>query len=255
MSTVLCGAVGFFIRFAAHRAWAYTHVMDRAVVLVSGGLDSAVTLALARQSGYECYALTCMYGQRHKIEVDAACRLASAISVARHLVVNVDLGAIGGSALTDHTLQVPRSSDQAVDRVPITYVPARNTILLSIALAWAEVVGAFDIFIGVHRADAGGYPDCRRQFIDAFEYMANQATAAAVHGPARFRIHAPLIDMTKAQIVQKGVELGIDLGLTRSCYDPDPEGRSCGLCLACRLRLDAFSKLGLEDPIPYRAPR
>ncbi|MDH7599273.1 MAG: 7-cyano-7-deazaguanine synthase QueC [Sedimentisphaerales bacterium] len=223
--------------------------MAKAVVLLSGGLDSATVLAIARHQGFECHALTCLYGQRHGLEVEAARQVARSLDAAEHLVIRVDLGAIGGSALTDWQIHVPDGPAQ--QGVPITYVPARNTVLLALALAWAEAIGAFDIFIGVHAVDAGGYPDCRQAFIQAFEDLANVATAAAVQGLGRFRIHAPLINMTKAQIIRKGLELGVDYRLTRSCYRPDPKGRSCGRCLACRVRLDAFAELGLEDGIPY----
>lgn len=228
--------------------------MAKAVVLLSGGLDSATALAVAKESGYECYALTCLYGQRHRVEVEAASAVARSMYVARHLVLTVDLGAIGGSALTDRCMDVPRNEGiEDLQGVPVTYVPARNTILLAIALGWAEVIGGFDIFIGVHHTDGGGYPDCRPQFIRAFEQLANQATATAVEGKGRFRIHAPLLDMTKAQVIQTGLRLGVDYSLTRSCYDPDADGASCGRCLACRTRLDAFASLGLRDPIPYRS--
>jgi len=220
-------------------------------VLLSGGLDSATTLAYAKAEGLDCYALTCLYGQRHRVEVEAARNVARALGVSAHLVVTVDLGSIGGSALTDRGIQVPRGPGQ-VEGIPVTYVPARNTVLLAIALAWAEVLEAFDIFIGVHMADAGGYPDCTQGFIKAFEDLANLATAAAVEGRGRFRIHAPFVHMTKAEIIAKGLQLHLDYSLTRSCYDPDPQGLSCGQCLACQMRLRAFAELGLADPIPYR---
>ena len=225
----------------------------KAVVLLSGGLDSATTLAIAGQGGFECFALTCLYGQRHDVEVEASRRIASAMEVAEHRVMTIDLAAFGGSALTDRGRMVPRAAIGLGPRaIPVTYVPARNTVFLSLALAWAEVLAAFDIFIGVHIADCGGYPDCRPAFIEAFEHVANLATAAAAEGRGIFRIRAPLLDMTKTQIIRKGIELGVDYSLTRSCYDPDQMGRSCGRCDSCVLRLGAFAELGLRDPIPYQ---
>ncbi len=225
----------------------------KAVVLLSGGLDSATTLALARGEGFACYALTFHYGQRHNREVEAAARVARSLSAIEHRVVRIDLGAFGGSALTDAQIQVPKDRQDLGDstEIPVTYVPARNTIFLSYALAWAEVLGAFDIFIGVNSTDYSGYPDCRAEFIAAFEKMANLATAAAVQGKGRFRIHTPIIHMTKAQIIEAGTKLGVDYSLTHSCYDPDPAGRSCGRCDSCRLRLKGFAEAGLQDPIEY----
>jgi 7-cyano-7-deazaguanine synthase len=226
---------------------------NKAVVLLSGGLDSATTLAIAKQEGFECFALTCFYGQRHHIEVEAAGRIARAIKVVEHRLMRIDLAAFGGSALTDPDKGVPKGNcQQAGGRIPITYVPARNTVFLSLALAWAEVLEAFDIFIGVHIADYGGYPDCRPQFIEAFERLANLATAAAVEGRGTYRIHSPILELTKAQIIRKGMELGVDYSLTHSCYDPDKEGRSCGRCDSCMLRLGGFAELGLKDPISYQ---
>jgi 7-cyano-7-deazaguanine synthase len=225
----------------------------KAVVLLSGGLDSATALAIASQGGFECFALTCLYGQRHHAEVEASRRMAIAMKVAEHRLMTIDLAAFGGSALTDRARMVPRAAiGQGPRAIPATYVPARNTVFLSLALAWAEVLAAFDIFIGVHIADYGGYPDCRPGFIEAFEHVANLATAAAAEGRGTFRIHAPLMDLTKTQIIRKGLELGVDYSLTHSCYDPDEMGRSCGQCDSCVLRLGAFAELGLRDPIPYQ---
>ncbi len=225
-----------------------------AVILLSGGLDSATTLALARDEGFQCYALTFSYGQRHKREIEAAKRVAESIGVTQHRTINIDLAAFGGSALTDSTIDVPKDRadlDNSTE-IPLTYVPARNTIFLSYALAWAEVLGAFDIFIGVNSTDYSGYPDCRAEFIAAFETTANLATAAAVEGKGRYKIHTPIIEMTKAQIILAGTKLGVDYSLTHSCYDPGPQGRSCGQCDSCRLRLKGFAEAGLKDPIEYR---
>jgi 7-cyano-7-deazaguanine synthase len=228
----------------------------RAVVLLSGGLDSATALAVARQGGFECFALTCVYGQRHEVEIEAARNVARAMAVAEHRLMKIDLAAWGGSALTDSKVAVPKG-DRArrTDCIPVTYVPARNTVLLSLALAWAEVLDSFDVFIGAHWADYGGYPDCRPEFLRAFEDLANLATAAAVEGRGRYRIQSPLLDMTKAQIIRKGLELGVDYGLTHSCYDPDDRGRSCGRCGSCLLRLQAFAEVGIKDPIAYQEAR
>lgn len=223
--------------------------MRTAVVLLSGGLDSATTLALARADGFACHALSFDYGQRHRFELTAARRVAAAMGAVEHRIVNIDLSARGGfghSALTDD-IAVPKDRPDSGD-IPVTYVPARNTIFLSIALGYAEVVGAYDIFLGVNAIDYSGYPDCRPAFIDAFEAMANLATAAAVEGRGRFRIHAPLILMTKAQIIQRGLALGVDYSLTHSCYDPDGSGRACGRCDSCRLRLAGFEAAGAKDP-------
>lgn len=225
----------------------------RAVVLLSGGLDSATTLAIAVERGYEAYALTLRYGQRHELEVEAACRLAEAMRVVRHVIATVDLRAFGGSALTDD-LEVPKGGQVAVDSeaIPVTYVPARNTIFLSMALAWAEALRASDIFIGVNAVDYSGYPDCRPEFLDAFEGLAGLGTKAGVEGSRPFRIHAPLIDLTKAEIIRRGLELGVDYGMTRSCYDPDASGAACGGCDSCRLRLAGFAAAGVRDPAPYQ---
>lgn len=221
----------------------------RAVVLLSGGLDSTTACAIAQAEGYSIYALSFDYGQRHVIELASAARVARRLGVERHLVVNVDMKAIGGSALTAQ-LEVPknRTADQMTGDIPVTYVPARNTIFLSFALAWAEALGCHDIFIGVNSLDYSGYPDCRPEYIHAFEAMANLATKAGVEGNARFRIHAPLIAMTKVEIIKKGLEFGIDYSLTHSCYDPLPVGRACGACDSCLLRAKAFADVGIEDP-------
>ncbi len=221
----------------------------KAVVLVSGGMDSAVVLALAREQGFTCHALSVAYGQRHTSELDAAARMAAAMGVAAHKTVQVDLRSIGGSALTDD-IDVPESGG---DGIPVTYVPARNTIMLSIALGWAEVLGADDLFCGVNAVDYSGYPDCRPEFIAAFERLANLATKAGVeHGG--LRLHAPLIAMSKAQIAREGDRLGVDFAATVSCYRADADGRACGRCDACRLRAEGFAAAGLPDPTRY-APR
>jgi 7-cyano-7-deazaguanine synthase len=223
----------------------------RAVVLLSGGLDSATALAVARAEAYECFALSFDYGQRHARELESAVKLATALGARRHLTLRLDLRAIGGSALTDD-LPVPKGrSDAAIgEGIPITYVPARNTIFLSHALAWAEVLGAEDIFIGVNALDYSGYPDCRPEFIEAFERLANLATQAGVEGRRRFRVHAPLITLTKAQIVARAYELGVDLSLTWSCYEPEIDGRACGQCDSCLLRKKGFAEAHLADPVP-----
>lgn len=220
-----------------------------AVVLVSGGLDSATVLAIAREEGYEPYALSFRYGQRHSVELDAARRVASALGAARHVIADIDLRVFGGSALTDD-IDVPksRSADEMGDGIPVTYVPARNTVFLSFALAWAETLGSSDVFIGVNALDYSGYPDCRAEYIAAFEQMANLATKAGVEGRQHLKVHAPLISLTKAQIIQRGLELDVDYSLTHSCYDPDPQGRACGTCDSCLLRRRGFAELGLEDP-------
>ena len=226
----------------------------RAVVLLSGGLDSATTLAIAHSQDLQLFALTCIYGQRHQKEIEAAKRIAKSLGVIEHRIIDIDLAGFGGSALTDSAIQVPK--DRAglgdSDQIPPTYVPARNTIFLSYALAWAEVLGAFDIFIGVNATDYSGYPDCRPEFIAAFEKVANLATAAAIQGKGQYRIVTPIINMTKAQIVLTGTKLGVDYSLTHSCYEPDKRGRSCGRCDACRLRLKGFAEAGLTDPLEYR---
>jgi len=225
----------------------------RAVVLLSGGLDSATVAALARDEGYQVYALSIDYGQRHRFELDAARRVAAALPVEQHKILSSDLAALGGSALTDE-IEVPtgRSEDQMASGIPITYVPARNTVMLSLALGYAEVLGAADIFVGVNAVDYSGYPDCRPEFIEAFEHLANLATKASVEGQLRFRIHAPLIKMTKAEIIKRGVQLGVDYGLTHTCYAPDEQGISCGRCDACQLRQKGFVEAGEADPIRYQ---
>ncbi len=224
----------------------------RAVCLLSGGLDSTTCLAVARKDGYETYALSFDYGQRHRAELESARRVASSLGATRHLVVPIDLRVFGGSALTAD-IAVPKGRDAAdmAHGIPVTYVPARNTVFLSFALAWAEVLEASDIFIGVNAIDYSGYPDCRPEFIRAYENMANLATKAGVEGRTRMRIHTPLISLTKAGIVRRAVELGVDLSLTHSCYDPGAGGRACGECDSCRLRLKGFAEAGLADPIEY----
>jgi 7-cyano-7-deazaguanine synthase len=226
----------------------------RAVILLSGGLDSTTTLAEAREAGFELYALTILYGQRHAVELEAARRVAGAFGVVRHVELAIDLRAFGGSALTAD-LEVPkdRSNESMSDGIPITYVPARNTVFLALALGWAETLGAFDLFAGVNCVDYSGYPDCRPEFLQAFENLANLATKAGVEGTGRFRIHAPLLNLNKQEIILRGRALEVDFGLTHSCYDPTPDGRSCGRCDACRLRLAAFEALGLADPIEYES--
>lgn len=227
----------------------------KAVILLSGGLDSATTLAIAHSQGFECYALSFRYGQRHKREIEAAKKIAdSSGETIEHRIIDIDLTAFGGSALTDSTIEVPKDRADLDDhnQIPPTYVPARNTIFLSYALAWAEVLCAFDIFIGVNTTDYSGYPDCRGEFITAFEKTANLATATAVEPKGRYHIHTPIIDMTKAEIILTGTKLGVDFSLTHSCYDPDQQDRSCGRCDSCRFRLKGFAEAGLKDPIEYR---
>lgn len=225
--------------------------MKRAVVLLSGGLDSATTLAIAQGDGFEAYALSFRYGQRHALELVAAERVAHSLGATEHRIAEIDLRLFGGSALTAE-IGVPKNRDAAeiVTGIPITYVPARNTIFLSYALAWSEVLGATDIFIGVNAIDYSGYPDCRPEFIRAFEQLANLATKAGVEG-ARFQIHAPLLSLTKGEIIRRGAELGVDYSLTHSCYDPTLDGLACGACDSCQLRLQGFREAGLEDPITY----
>jgi 7-cyano-7-deazaguanine synthase len=219
----------------------------KAVILLSGGLDSATVLAIARSEGYACHALSLDYGQRHASELNAASRVAQA--VVEHKVLPIALDAFGGSALTDDNIQVP---ENATEGIPITYVPARNTIFLSLALGWAEVIGARDIFVGVNAVDYSGYPDCRPAFIQAFENLANLATKAGVEGK-RCHIRAPLIDLTKAQIIQAGTDLGVDYSVTISCYQADDQGRACGVCDSCRLRAQGFKDAGIPDPTSYKA--
>lgn len=224
----------------------------RAVVLLSGGLDSATTLAMARSEGYECFAMSFDYGQRHRFELEAARQVAKALGVTQSIVVPIDLRTFGGSALTsDIAVPKDRPADEMTVGIPITYVPARNTVFLSLALGWAEVLGAFDIFIGVNAVDYSGYPDCRPEFIAAFESLANLATKAGVEGTGRFRVHTPLIHLTKAEIIRQGIALGVDYGLTHSCYDPDEHGRSCGHCDSCQLRRKGFDEAGIPDPTRY----
>ena len=226
---------------------------EKAVCLVSGGLDSAICLALARSKGYSVHALSFDYGQRHRAELEAARRVAASLGATEHIVVPIDLRLFGGSALTDE-IAVPksRSAEEMGRGIPVTYVPARNTIFLSFALAWAEVLATSDIFIGVNAIDYSGYPDCRPEFIRAFERMANLATKAGVEGRTMVRIHTPLIEMSKAEIVRLGKELGVDYQLTHSCYDPDERGRACGSCDSCLLRLKGFRDAGIADPVEYR---
>ncbi|MFZ5833233.1 MAG: 7-cyano-7-deazaguanine synthase QueC [Planctomycetota bacterium] len=225
------------------------------VVLLSGGLDSATAGAIARRDGFApLWALTVDYGQRHRFEVEAARRVAEALGVAGHAIVPVGLHQFGGSALTaDISVPKGRTAAEMAGEIPVTYVPARNTVLLAVALAYAEVCDAADIFVGVNAVDYSGYPDCRPEFIAAFEATANLATKASVEGRLRFTVHTPLIGDTKAEIIRRGIELGVDYGLTHTCYDPDPHGRACGQCDACLLRLKGFAEAGAEDPIPYIA--
>ena len=220
-----------------------------AVVLLSGGVDSATALAIARSEGYEPHALSFAYGQRHDIELEAAREVAGAQGVAQHVVAEIDLRVFGGSALTDD-IDVPHRAGANLigDDIPVTYVPARNTIFLSFALAWAETLGSSDIFIGVNQLDYSGYPDCRPEYIRAYQRMANLATKAGVEGRQRLKIHTPLIDLTKVQIIERGLALGVDYSLTHSCYDPDPAGQACGQCDSCLLRAKGFAELGLLDP-------
>lgn len=225
----------------------------KAVVLLSGGLDSTTTMAFANSQGFEVYALSFRYGQRHKVELEAAERIAHFFNVAKHEVVDIDLRLFGGSALTDN-LEVPknRTTAEMGGDIPVTYVPARNTIFLSFAIAWAEVLGSEDIFIGVNALDYSGYPDCRPEYIAAYEKMASLATKAGVEGKQKLKIHTPLIQMTKAKIIKNGLDLGVDYSLTHSCYDPSPTGEACGDCDSCLLRLKGFKKAGVQDPIKYR---
>jgi len=230
------------------------HLEERrgAVVLLSGGLDSATVLALARARGLDCYALTVDYGQRHHVELAAARRTALYLGAAAHRVIDVDLRAFGGSALTDAIpVPHPTSAEQIGASIPVTYVPARNTILLSLALAWAEVLEVNDIYIGANARDYSGYPDCRPEFLAAFEKLANLATKASMEGSRTFRIHAPIIDLTKAETIAKGMEMGVNFSLTHSCYDPAPDGRACGICDACILRRQGFQEAGIDDPTEY----
>lgn len=225
----------------------------KAVVLLSGGLDSTTTLAIAKSQGFDVYALSFRYGQRHKVELEAARQTARYFQAAKHLIMDIDLRLFGGSALTDN-IEVPknRQAGEINKAIPVTYVPARNTIFLSFALAWAEILGSEDIFIGANVLDYSGYPDCRPEYLAAFERMANLATKAGVEGRQKLKVHTPLIQMTKAQIIKKGLELGVDFSLTHSCYDPYETGEACGRCDSCRLRLKGFREAGVSDPAKYR---
>lgn len=224
------------------------------MVLLSGGLDSATAAAIARAEGFAIHALSVDYGQRHRFELEAAGRVAETLGVAQHKHVKIDLASFGGSALTaDIAVPQGRADAEIAAGIPVTYVPARNTIMLSLALGYAEVLGAADIFIGVNAVDYSGYPDCRSEFIEAFETLANLATKAGVEGTARFKVHTPLIHLTKAEIIQRGTRLGVDYGLTHTCYAPNEQGVACGRCDACRLRLKGFADAGLVDPISYQA--
>lgn len=222
--------------------------MTPAVVLVSGGLDSATALAIARDQGFDCYALSLAYGQRHGIELEAAKRVANSLGVRAHRVITVDLSSFGGSALTDPEIAVPETPTAGI---PVTYVPARNTVFLSLALAWAETLGARDIFIGVNAVDYSGYPDCRPAFVEAFTTLANLATRTGVEGE-RFVVHTPLIELSKAEIIQRGIALGVDYGKTISCYQPDSKGRACGKCDSCRIRREGFASAGVPDATVYQ---
>lgn len=227
--------------------------MKKAVLLLSGGLDSTTTLAIAKAEGFEVYALSFAYGQRHSYELAAAKNIAAKYGAKEHRVITIDLGGFGGSALTEEGIAVPkdRNADQLSHGIPVTYVPARNTVFLSFALAWAEVLKAYDIFIGVNALDYSGYPDCRPEFIKAFEDMANLATAYGVENKQRIAIHTPLISLSKADIIKKGLALGVDYAVTTSCYDPTPEGKACGHCDACQLRLKGFRENAMNDPAKY----
>lgn len=229
--------------------------MKRAVVLLSGGIDSATTLAMAKHAGFEVYAISFRYGQRHHQELSMAQQWAERLGVAQHLILEVDLQSLGGSALTSD-LEVPKNRSQAAmsDGIPVTYVPARNTIFLTMALGWAEVLKADDLFIGVNALDYAGYPDCRPEYIAAFENVANLATKSGVEGTQHFKVHTPLIQMNKADIIRKAHALGVDFSLTSSCYDPTDEGLACGACDACLLRKQGFAEAGLQDPIRYSTP-
>lgn len=230
-----------------------TREMRKAVVLLSGGLDSATALGIARGEGYDIFALTFRYGQRHEVEIEAARRIASHFGVTQHVIAQIDLRAFGGSALTSD-IEVPkgRTPDTMARGIPITYVPARNTIFLSFALAWAEVLESNDIFIGVNAVDYSGYPDCRPEYIEAYTRMANLATKVGVEGRQRLKIHTPLINLTKSEIIRRGLDLGIDYSLTITCYDPSPAGLACGCCDACTIRLRGFAENGINDPAGYR---
>jgi 7-cyano-7-deazaguanine synthase len=227
--------------------------LKKAVVLLSGGLDSTTVLAIAIAEGYSVYALSFDYGQSHKLELEAATRIAKSAGVERHVILKIDLRAFGGSALTDD-IEIPkgRSVEAMSEGIPVTYVPARNTVFLSLALGWAEAVGAGNIFIGVNALDYSGYPDCRPEYIEAFQRLANLATKAGTEGGVEFKVHTPLIAMTKKEIIEAGLALGVDYAVTSTCYDPAADGTACGLCDACLLRLKGFAEAGLSDPAPYR---
>jgi 7-cyano-7-deazaguanine synthase len=228
--------------------------MKPAVILLSGGLDSSTVLAIAKSEGFAPYAMTFRYGQRHELEIEAAKRVAKHSGVAKHIIADIDLRTFGGSALTsDIAVPKGRKAKEMQQEIPITYVPARNTIFLSFALAWAEVLESSDIFIGVNAVDYSGYPDCRPEFIEAYERMANLATKAAVEGGQRIKVHTPLISLSKAEIIARGLSLGVDYSLTVSCYDPSPDGVSCGHCDACQLRLKGFEQNGMRDPVNYQS--
>ena len=228
----------------------------KAVVLLSGGMDSTTVAAIALSRGFDVHALTFRYGQRHQSEIEAARRVAERLGIRRHVVLDIDLRAFGGSALTGD-IDVPKDTpiDEIGQRIPSTYVPARNTIFLAFALGWSEVLGASDIFLGANALDYSGYPDCRPEFIQAFQTMANLATRAGVEGGQRLAIHTPLIALSKREIIERGLALGVDYGITRTCYDPSPDGAACGRCEACILRLKGFREAGIEDPAPYQAVR
>lgn len=233
-----------------------SEVNKKAIVLLSGGLDSATTLAIAQDMGFQCHAMTFRYGQRHNVEIEYSEKVAAYFSAKEHRIIDMNLAAFGGSALTDMTIDVPKNRDEIAEnaessQIPITYVPARNTIFLSYALAFAEVIGSFDIFIGVNATDYSGYPDCRPEFIAAFQKMANLATAAAVENKGKYTIHTPIIEMSKAQIIQTGTKLGVDYSLTHSCYDPAEDQKPCGKCDSCKLRLKGFKEAKLTDPVKY----
>ncbi len=227
--------------------------MKKAVALASGGLDSSTVLAIAKKQGYEVYALSLDYGQRHRQELQAARNVTRSLGIQNHMIAQIDLRVFGGSALTS-AIEVPknRNAEHLAEEIPVTYVPARNTIFLSFALAWCEVLQAQDIFIGVNAVDYSGYPDCRPEFLESFERLANLATKAGVEGKARYRIHAPLLHMTKAQIIRAGMEAGVDFALTHSCYDPSPEGLACGACDSCMLRRRGFEEAEISDPTKYK---
>lgn len=229
-------------------------MQHKAVVLLSGGIDSATVLAITKSQGFDCFALSFRYGQRHRVELECAKKVSRSLGAKKHLITDIDLRVLGGSALTsDSAVPKERSGAEMGQGIPPTYVPARNTIFLSFALAWAEVLGARDLFIGVNALDYAGYPDCRPEYIEAFERMANLATKAGIEGTSKFKIHTPLIHLSKSQIIRKGAELGVDFSITNTCYDPSPEGVACGKCDACKLRLQGFAEAGVADPVPYQA--